>query len=328
MSTKELTAGLLQEAAARETGDTYLSGATLAASLGVSRTAVWKAVQTLQKEGYAIEAVPGKGYRLAEEHDILSASGAAGYLKDGALADLLEVHEEVTSTNDLVHGGARAGKPQGFVVAARRQSRGRGRKGRAFFSPEDTGLYFSILLRPAGSFDPGEITITAAVAVAKALERLEIPDVGIKWVNDVYVGERKVCGILTEGVQNLETSTLDHAVLGIGVNVYEPKEGFPVEISQRAGSILGRERRRDMRNRLLAYIYEAFFELYGKVPFPEVVEVYRRFCFVPGRTVTVIRGDEERKALALSLDETCGLTVRYEDGTRETLRSGEISLRM
>ena len=83
-----------------------------------------------------------------------------------------------------------------------------------------------------------------------------------------------------------------------------------------------------MRNRLLAYIYEAFFELYGKVPFPEVVEVYRSFCFVPGRTVTVIRGDEERKALALSLDETCGLTVRYEDGTSETLRSGEISLRM
>lgn len=258
----------------------------------------------------------------------------------GGMTAPIVAEQETGSTNDLLREMVTQDPtlPQGTMVVAAAQTKGRGRLGRSFFSPPGTGVYLSILLRPGGdaaggAFDAGKITTAAAVAAAEAIRECGGRDVGIKWVNDVYVGGRKVCGILAEAITNPKTGRIDSVVLGIGLNLFDPVGGFPDDIKDRAGSILGRPRTEDagdseMPDRLAACVYRQFFGLYGRAD-EEIAARYRELCFVPGRKVTVIRSGAERPAEAISLDEHCRLLVRYEDdGTEESLFSGEISLRI
>ena len=327
MNTKEKAAKLLEE-----NKETYISGACMAEELGVSRTAVWKAIGKLEEEGYRIEAEAGKGYRLAEDHDIISEATVRKYLKtekDGEAAEWpapVLAFKEVGSTNDVIREQALAGAPEGTVAVAASQTKGRGRKGRPFYSPIDTGVYFSILLRPdMEGFDPASITVTAAVAVAMALEKMDVEDVGIKWVNDIFVGGKKICGILTEATADLETGGIDHAVLGIGINVYEPEGGFPEGLREIAGSVFDKDRKQDGRSRLAAEVVRGFSDLYRG---GDVMEEYRKRCFVPGNEVTVIKADRKIPAFAVAVDEKCRLLVRYGDGSEEALATGEVSLKM
>ena len=164
----------------------------------------------------------------------LSPSDITRHLKTDNLT--VEVYKEVTSTNTLLKQRSQSGAPHGLVIAAESQTSGRGRMGREFFSPDQTGVYFSILLRPTLSpSDALLITTCAAVACARALEKISGKTAQIKWVNDIYIDERKVCGILTEA--SFVQGKIDFAVLGIGINLYTPDNGFPADIKDKAGSL-------------------------------------------------------------------------------------------
>ena len=208
----------------------YISGEELAAKLEVSRTAVWKAVKNLREEGYQIRAVTNKGYALEEENDILSSEGIRQWLHHKGAE--VEVWKEIPSTNQRLKQAAVEKKlPSGSFVAAESQNAGKGRRGRTFYSPKGSGLYLSVLLYPSKTAHESlEITAAAAVAVCRAVEKCCGVSLGIKWVNDLYLGEKKVCGILTEAVTDFETGDIEFVVVGIGLNLYEPKEGFPKEI--------------------------------------------------------------------------------------------------
>ena len=207
----------------------YFSGEELAARLSVSRTAVWKAVNSLRKDGYEIDAVPNKGYCLSADTDILSSQGVEKYLEPVCASIEMEILPAVGSTNDYLREKALKGQKEGFTVLAGEQTGGRGRTGRSFYSPADTGIYMSLLLRPENCSPAVAVKFTtmAAVAACRAIEKVSQKKAQIKWVNDVYIEDKKVCGILTEGAVSLEKGSLEYVILGVGINVYPPRGGFP-----------------------------------------------------------------------------------------------------
>ncbi len=236
------------------------------------------------------------------------------------------VFETLESTNRTAREFA-AGKREHLIIA-RSQSGGRGRLGRSFFSP-DGGLYMSLLIYPKSDIsDVSLITSAAAVAVCRAIEAVADVKCEIKWVNDIYIKEKKVCGILTEG-QIRPDGTLDCAILGIGVNLVPPTGGFPDDISSRAGAVF-RELPQDIDNILAAAIINEFMKMYrfglDKSLF---LDEYRLRSLVIGREVNVMRivGGEMQSATALKVDDNCRLVVRYENGTEEALESGDVTIR-
>ena len=303
----------------------YLSGAEIAAELGCTRGAVWKAVKGLQSEGYSIDAVTNRGYCL-EAADVLSAAGIEKYLTADCGAELT-VYKETDSTNIRLRELAAAGAKEGTVVAAGMQTKGRGRMGRSFFSPSDTGLYLSILLRPEmTAADAVRITTAAAVAVAEAAEEVGGRDVGIKWVNDVYLDGRKICGILTEASFSLESGGVDYAVCGIGINVYEPEGGFPEEIRDIAGAVLDTPAE-DARNRMAGLVISKFMRYYRELAEDTFLDGYRKRLIWRGEKINLIHGNDKVPARLIDVDERCRLLVEHEDGSRESVSSGEISIR-
>lgn len=307
----------------------WISGEEIAAALGVTRAAVWKAIRSLTDEGYAIDASTRRGYTLLPTSDVLTDETVRRYLPPALSALRVRIEAETSSTNDDARAAAAAGAPHGTVIAAGMQTAGRGRRGRAFLSPPGTGLYLSIVLRPAIPAEQAiRITTAAAVAVCRAAEELTSCTASIKWVNDVYIRERKVCGILTEAAFTPESGQLEYAVLGIGVNVTEPAGGFPPELAGIAGALLP-ERRSDARARLLTLILSHFFSLYDSLADGTYIDEYRRRCFVLGRRVRVISADgaSAYEAEAVGVDGECRLVVRTPDGASAALSSGEISVR-
>ncbi|WP_296793988.1 biotin--[acetyl-CoA-carboxylase] ligase [Ruminococcus sp.] len=303
----------------------YLSGEEIAESLGCTRGAVWKAVKKLQTEGYDISAVPNRGYRL-DSADMLSAAGVEKYLPENSGIDIT-VYKETDSTNTRLRELAMQGAPEGTAVIAGMQTGGKGRLGRKFFSPSDTGLYLSILLRPEmTAADAVRITTAAAVAVADAVEKISGRKADIKWVNDVYINGRKICGILTEAAFSLENGGLDYAVCGIGINVYEPEGGFPEDIKDIAGAVLDTPAE-DVRNRLAALVLENFMGYYHQLSENSFLHGYRSRLMWRGEDINLIRGSEITPAKLIDTDENCRLLVKYEDGTEDTISSGEISIR-
>lgn len=323
MGTKEKLLALLE---ARK-GE-YLSGEQIAEALTVSRTAVWKAVNALRAAGYSIDAMQNRGYCLDARTDVLSAQGIQRLLEDAAFP-VPEVLPRTVSTNALLRQRAAAGAPEGTVILANEQTLGRGRMGREFYSPPDTGVYMSLLLRPAHLL-PAQaacITTMAAVAACEAIEELSGRQAQIKWVNDILIDGKKVCGILTEASYTLESGRLDYAVLGIGFNVYPPAGGFPPEIAQIADAIL-RNQADNGKNRLAAAFLNRFMALYRSPEPSGYAQSYRQRSLVIGHPIRVLSPSGARNAYALDVDRDCRLIVRYEDGTIDQLTSAEISIRM
>ena len=224
MTTKEKLLALLEDSKG-----TFFSGEEIARTLQVSRAAVWKAVNALREDGYTIDAATNKGYRLSPDSDILSPQGIRRFLKPEYRDLDLTVLPTAPSTNALVREKANQGCPEGCVIVACEQTDGRGRYGRQFFSPVDSGVYLSLLLRPT-AYSPQQatcLTAAAAAAMCQAIEAVTGQQPGIKWVNDIFLHGKKVCGILTEAAVGLETGTLNYMVLGAGVNLYPPVKGVP-----------------------------------------------------------------------------------------------------
>ena len=324
MSTKEQLLALFEN-----NKGTYLSGEEIAEKLSVSRAAVWKAVKGLRNEGYNIDAVTNKGYNLSVKTDILSVQGIQKYL-DLSCSDLsIEVLQSLNSTNKTAREKAILGAPEGYVVIANAQTNGRGRNGREFFSPADTGIYMSLVLRPprCSPQQATKLTTMAAVAVCEAIETVSKEKAQIKWVNDVYVRGKKVCGILTEASLGLEDNFLEYAIIGIGVNVSSPIKGFPKELQNIADAVF-EEAQNDGKNRIAAEILNRFMSYYTVLPKINYIEQYRNRSFVIGKEILVISPDDQKKAVALDIDDDFHLIVKYEDNKTETLSSGEISVRL
>ncbi|MBQ4072926.1 MAG: biotin--[Clostridia bacterium] len=301
----------------------YVSGALIATALGVSRNAVWKNIKTLEKEGYLFDKRTNIGYKLLESNDVLSAQGIAKYLVKGSNIEI-EVYQSLNSTNDYVVAKAQSGAKEGLLVATESQSKGKGRLGRTFFSPSG-GVYFSILLRPSKGAPVIEfLTTIAALSVYESIRELFGVNVGIKWVNDVYIGNKKCAGILTEASIDFETNSLAYAVIGIGINLVAPKDGYPSDIKDIACAI--EKSIPDAKNKLIAFVVNKIMENYHEFNKQEVVERYKKGSIMSGRKLVVKRESGDREALCVGIDDECRLLVRYDSGEEETLYYGEVSL--
>ena len=320
MGTKEKIIALLEE-----NRDRYFSGDAIAQLLGVSRAAVWKAVKNLEVQGYPIDAVSNRGYRLASDCDILSAQGISSHLT----SQLWKIHtvDALESTNCQVRTLASKGEAEGYVLAANTQTDGRGRMGRQFFSPKDTGIYFSLLLRPRdlAPDQAMQLTTMAAAAICQAIAQLTGTAPQIKWVNDLLLNGRKVCGILTEASFNLESGSADYAIVGLGINLYPPRSGFPQDISETAGYLCD-ARQPDLKNRLIARFLDLFSEYYVRKDFSGAARVYRDASLLVGKQVLVLQNDTRRQAEVLDITPRCQLLVRYENGDIRPLSYGEVQI--
>ena len=334
MSTKSEVLDLLM----RNRGS-YLSGQQMADSLYVTRASVWKAIKALEKSGYEIEAVTNKGYRLKSAmHRIDTAYLSNELNKEYTNLEII-YHESLDSTNDEARRLAE-GYDTDILVIADEQLKGRGRRGREFFSPKDSGLYMSLLThRSTGISKLAPVTGIAAVAVAKAIDEVCYANRDttlIKWVNDVFVGDRKVCGILTEAFTLMEDEALNYIIIGIGVNVFEPGEGFPKELRNTAGYVLdnkgndsdGQLDTDGLKTRLAAAIVRNI--KYYENNQDESIAIYRDKSCLIGNYVKInnfgAKSCRNNYAKVISIDDKYHLNIEYDDGSRDSLSSGEVSV--
>ncbi len=303
--------------------EAFLSGEQLAKQLHVSRNAVWKAVGALKRDGYTILSATNRGYRLSDTCDKLSEEAIRMHLKPAYQTLPLFVYPCLESTNITAKKLAADSAIHGTTVLAEQQTQGRGRLGRSFYSPAEQGVYMSVVLRPnADLSNAALITTAASVAVARAVEHISGKDVQIKWVNDIFLDGKKICGILTEAVTSCETGQIESVVVGIGINV--KKVEFPADIAPVAGSL---NLAQAVRSRLAAQVLNELLELCEDLESRSFLPDYRKRSMVIGKELVFIRREQRFYGKAIDLDPDGGLVVRLEDGTVETLRSGEITVR-
>lgn len=235
----------------------------------------------------------------------------------------------VNSTNTVLRTAAQKGEADLTVLLADAQTNGRGRLGRSFFSPNGSGIYFSILLRPRNHRPESATSITtlAAVALCESIESVFGLYAGIKWVNDIFMDGKKVCGILTEGAFLPGQTALDFAILGIGINLYPPAQGFPDDISISAGSIL-KEDTENAKNRLIAAFLNQFYRYYSTNDPTLHASAYKNKSIVIGKEVDLLINGSRRPAYVLDIDDFCRLHVQFPDGQKQIFSTGEISLRL
>lgn len=313
--------------ALQNSGGEYVSGEQLSEILGVSRTMIWKVISQLRAEGYAIESSSKKGYRLAAPSDLLTQAALSLLFKGGTLINRAEYHETIDSTNLQAKRIALQSDESRVLIVADQQEAGRGRLGRNWHSEKGTGLWMSLLLRPdiapEASF---RMTLIAAVSVAEAIQQVTGLEAGIKWPNDIVVGGKKVCGILSE--MSAEWQKINYLVLGIGINANQ--EVFPEDIAPIATSLALSVGHRVSRLELLKTCVEkiCYYEaaLYETKRLEELLSVYRSKSVTLGKQVRVI-GKEERIGHALAIDTTGALQVDFGDGQIESVNYGEVSVR-
>ena len=309
-----------------------VSGESISKRFGVTRAAIWKHVQALKEDGYEIETVARKGYKLTGAPDRLSPAEVLDGLKTRWLGKNVVYQEEVTSTNDVAKRAAFEGCAHGTVVVAEAQGQGRGRLARGWFSPYAKGVWFSCVFRP--TFLPqqaSKCTLMAAVALARAFERYPGVKVGIKWPNDILTAEgKKLVGILAE--MNAEMDAINFIVLGMGVNVNSDLEDFPEELKPLAsslsmlfgGAVLDRKK---LLHVMLEELENAFDDV-TKNGFDGLLDEWRKRSITLGQHVNVIAQDETYSGLALDIDQQGTLLVKRDsDGSVEQVWAGDVSIR-
>lgn len=317
MSTKNDVLSVLERNRER-----YISGQELAQALSVSRTAVWKAVKCLQEEGHKVLAVTNKGYMLERGSDMLSEEGIRVSLPAKYKDCAVMVCSVIDSTNTQAKKLAMDKAPHGTILVAEEQTEGRGRYGKSFFSPRGAGLYMSVVLKPhRGMNDPQMITIATAVAVCRAIEKLTDKKPQIKWVNDIFLDGRKICGILSEAVTDFESGSVESIVVGVGVDCTMSEEQIPEELRGIVGSLgaIGLS-----RNRLAAEIAAGILECFEKLGDREIIDEYRKRSLMFGKNISFSQGNEWKNAEVTGISDNGALLVRLDSGEEEALNSGEV----
>ena len=311
----------------KETPD-FLSGQQLCEGLGVSRTAVWKAIRQLEEEGYAIEAVRNRGYRLVASPDVITAPELKTVLSTVWLGSQVNCFYETDSTNRQARKLAEEGAPHGTLVAADSQSAGKGRRGRARASPRGVGVWMSFILRPELSPSKASmLTLVAGMAVVAGIRQISGLSPQIKWPNDAVVDGKKICGILTE--MSTEEDSIRYVVVGIGINVNT--ESFPPEISDTATSLklsLGHELKRAP---LIGAVLKSFEQYYSRFmeygDMTGLMDEYNEMLANRKRQVRVLDPHGSYEGMALGIDKEGCLLVKREDDSVSAVISGEVSVR-
>ena len=315
----------------------YVSGEELSDMFGMSRTAIWKRMESIKEEGFNIEAVTKKGYRLIIEEAACGRNAPYGRLAvqseltGSVFGHNLKFFQETDSTNQVLKKMAAQDAPEGTVVISDMQSAGRGRRGKAWSSSPNLGIWMSILLRP--NLHPNSVqtlTLAASVAVMRALEPFRIEGIGIKWPNDILINGKKVCGILTE--LSAEAEKVDWVIIGIGLNVNHSESDFPDDISSVATSLVLNVDKKTLPDRsvIAADIIDEMEKVYRR--FIEkgsawVVREWKKYNITLGKRIKIISQQGETNAEAVDITEEGRLIVRDENGKEFELYSGEISIR-
>ncbi|MDE7298995.1 MAG: biotin--[acetyl-CoA-carboxylase] ligase, partial [Lachnospiraceae bacterium] len=289
----------------------YFSGEQLAEELQVSRSAVWKAIRQLEKEGYEILASTNRGYCLAEHTDLLSEEGIRMYLPQECRGVSIHVMQEAASTNTVAKQAAAQGAQGGSLFVAEQQTAGRGRRGRSFVAVPGGTISMSLLIRPELAAEEAVLLTTAAcVAVHRAIRAVTGIVTDIKWVNDLYYQGKKVCGILTEAVTDCETGVVDSVVLGIGINFNIAPDQFPEELRDIAGALYDGIRRMPVtRNQLIAEVVAQIMRVAGDLRERTFLEEYRERSMLIGKHILVLSQQEPEAAVAVGISSSGGLEI-------------------
>jgi BirA family biotin operon repressor/biotin-[acetyl-CoA-carboxylase] ligase len=310
-----------------EAGDDVVSGEAISDKLGLTRAAVWKHVEALRGQGYRIDAVATRGYRLVQVPDRLRALELRPLLNTHDIGQVLHCFESIGSTSDHAKALADDGAAHGEVVVAEGQSEGRGRRGRSWVMASGRNVAFSVVLRPSG-LPPArapELTLVASLAVCDALRRAGL-EAGIKWPNDILVNDRKIAGILTELAA--EPDQVQWVVVGVGVNVNAREEDFPPELRGQATSILIERGQPAPRALFLAAcltLLEEWYDRHAEEGFEPIRQAWKERSVTLGREVRVQLDGREVVGRAEELDATGALLVRTEAGL-ERITSGDVAL--
>ena len=312
--------------ALRET-DGYVSGQDLCNKFGVSRTAVWKAIKQLKEAGYEIEAVPNKGYHIVSAPDLMNKVELESIRNTTWAGQEIYYYDVTDSTNIRAKELAEEGHPSGTLVVADRQESGRGRRGRSWDSPSGTGIFMTLLLKP--EMNPNHasmLTLVAAMAVARAISKCADTEALIKCPNDIVIGGKKICGILTE--MSAQFDFINHIVIGIGINVHN--EHFPEEIVETASSILLQTGKRIRRAELIEQILEQFEHYYAIFMETEdlsgLVKEYNSILVNMNKSVRVLDPKEPFEGKAMGITKKGELIVDTWE-SRKMVSSGEVSVR-
>ncbi|MTI71783.1 MAG: biotin--[acetyl-CoA-carboxylase] ligase [Firmicutes bacterium] len=313
----------------KENKNNFISGQNISDKLRVSRTAVWKYINQLKEEGYEIESVSRKGYRLLNSADLLTYEEIEDKLKTNTIGRKIYHFDSLDSTNIKAKKLAIKGENEGTIIIGEEQTKGKGRLGRYWTSPKGKGVWLSIILRP--NIEPTKasyITQIGAAAVSKAISDMGIKNY-IKWPNDIVINNKKVCGILTE--MSGEINKVNYIVIGMGINVNLNKKEVPKELKNKATSLKIESGNSVSRKKLVANILNNFEYLYDELieynTITKSIEICKSSSALINKDIKIIRRNKTKKAKAINLDKDGHLIVEYPDGTKEGLISGEISVR-
>lgn len=304
----------------------YVSGQDISKALNVSRQAVWKSINSLKEQGFVIDSITNKGYKIIENPKNICKQIIEDTLETEFTGKNLEVLETATSTNDVLKEKGRLGCPNGTVVIAREQTAGKGRLGRGWISKKDENIMFSVLYRPQLTpMDVSGITPIAGLAVCKALRDFCKIDCKIKWPNDIIVKNKKLVGILTE--MSAEFDGVQYIVIGIGINT--DQKNFPDEVRKKATSIFMESNNHIDKNAFLVYLLKCLEDEFTKSDYrlnETNVKQYKSLCATIGRNVTFFRGNHSFEGVAENINENGELLVRLDNNKLECVNSGEVTI--
>jgi len=310
--------------------DKYISGEELCRKMGISRTAVWKYINAIRKDGYKILSSPRRGYSLDSKVEPFNGYEVSSRCNTKKIGKKIIFLDCIHSTNAYLKALADSGEEEGTVVIADEQTCGRGRLGRSWVSKKGKGIWMSILLRPNVAPQKIQIiTLAASVAVVKALERFNIKELGIKWPNDVLLYGKKLCGILTE--MSAEADRAEYLVVGIGINTSSRLEDFPHELRDKATSLVlsCNDKKIPSRNELSAAVLDELEIIYDNVVLKSmetVVEEWKQYNVTLNRDILILNFGVNIRGKAVDITKDGGLKVETEEGTK-IINSGEISVR-
>ncbi len=306
----------------------YVSGQELCQRFGVSRTAVWKAIGQLKKEGYCIEAVKNRGYLLVPEEEVYGRHELESRMDTDWAGRPVFYYDELASTNLQAKLDAENGAGEGTLIVADMQTAGRGRKGKGWSSPAGTNVYFTLILKPDYDVEQASmVTLVMGMAVAEGIRATCGVDARIKWPNDIVAGGRKLCGMLAE--MSVEREFIHYVVVGVGINVKE--QVFPEEIADTATSLWQECGRKVSRGQLIVNVMKAFEARYkvfcGSRSLSGLVEEYNGMLVNKNREVRVLDPKGEFRGVSRGINEKGELLVEQEDGSVTAVYAGEVSVR-
>lgn len=313
----------------KESGNDFVSGEKISEKLGVSRAAIWKYIKLIKEDGYEIEAISRKGYRITSSPDLLTFEEIKNLLSTEYIGKNIIYYDSINSTNSKAKELAEAGKEHGTVIIGEEQTLGRGRLGRNWVSPKYKGIWMSIILRPnIITENISLITLIGAAAVQKAIMKMGVKT-SIKWPNDIVLNGKKTCGILTE--MSGEIDHVNYLVMGIGINVNLNEEDIPEELKDVATSLALESGKYIERKLLIANVLNIFEELYADFVqngnIKETIKICRENSMLIGSEIQLINRGEVTTAKAIDISDSGELVIENAKGTVEYIVSGEVSVR-